>query len=143
MALLEPFGEGSEAFQWKKCNTTSQCCVSCGESMQKGEIALLIKNTHDTTEKQQYLWLCCRCIYRFANIIKAGIETERIYLQKNSSTGTGCIHCGGRVTKGQIHLKLCNASDSIRTKKELWIHRKCRIPFANKIKSELVLPQKR
>lgn len=142
MALMEPF-EDNEAFEWKKCNTASQNCVCCGDSMRKGEIAFLLKNKFDTGGKDQYLWVHAECVFRLGALIESGLETETIFLMKNSSNNIGCIECGRKVTKGQIHLKLCNAMDAIRTKKNLWIHKKCRTAFSRRIKGKLRFPQKR
>lgn len=142
MALLAPF-EDNEAFEWKKCNTDRQACVACGEMMRKGEIAFIMNNTFDKSEKKQYLWVHAGCVYKLAVLVGSQLETETIMLMKNPSENIGCIECGKKVTKGQIHLKLCNAMDAIRTSKNLWIHRNCRSTFAQRIKGKLRLPQKR
>ena len=142
MPLLSPF-EANEAFEWKKCNTTSQCCVCCGDSMEKGKIGLLMKNAFDGGSKSQYLWVHAKCVHLLAVLIQSKAESDRMYLMKNNGSNAGCIHCGTKIRKNQIHLKLCNASDSIRTKKSLWIHKNCRFEFAMKIREKLRFPQKR
>ena len=142
MALLEPF-EDNEAFEWKKCNTESQNCVCCGDSMRKGEIGLLLKNKFDTGGKDQYLWVPAECVFKLAVMVDAELETETMFLMKNGSDNIGCMECGRKVRKGQIHLKLCNAMDAIRTKKNLWIHKNCRTAFSRRIKGQLRFPQKR
>ena len=142
MALCKPI-EDNDAFEWKKCNTNNQCCLSCGRPMEKGEIGFMLKNVHDDSGTKTNLWVHPGCVRSLALLMQSKLENERIQLQKNNSKGIGCLHCGNKVTKGQIHLKLTNANDSIRMRKILWIHKQCRYELALKIKAELCYPQKR
>ena len=139
MALIAPL-EGREAFTWKKCNTASQSCVCCGESMTKGEIAFHIKNAHDKKKTKHYLWVHTRCVDKLGIHLGQDIQNERINKLKNAQKQIGCVLCGNTVRKGQIHIQLSNASDRIATKKRLWIHRKCAPTLASEIKTGLACP---
>ena len=142
MALIKPI-EDNDAFEWKICRTNAQSCLCCGEPMVKGKISLLIKNAHDIDRKSEYLWVHPRCIRALSLMIKKELECERFGLERNNSQNIGCIVCKKRIRKGQIHLKLTNASDRIASKKTLWVCRKCRLDFARNLRSELRFPAKR
>jgi hypothetical protein len=142
MALIDAIDE-LNAFEWKKCNTANQGCVCCGEMMMKGEIGLMISNIHDSIKKKQYLWVKAGCAPRLALYLMNQLENDRIHQMKNPTKGIGCIYCSRAVTKGQIHIRLSNTSDLIRTKKTIWVHKKCAAKLGKEIKTNLNYPQKR
>tara|TARA_B100001123_G_C15062767_1_gene928286 strand:- start:355 stop:783 length:429 start_codon:yes stop_codon:yes gene_type:complete len=142
MALNKAIDE-LDAFEWKKCNTQNQACVCCGELMKKGEIGLMIKNIHDNLKKKQYLWVKAGCVPRFSVYLTNGLETfpeHRINRMKNPTKGIGCIYCSKTVRKGQIHIRLSNGSDQIRTKKTIWVHKNCASKLGREIKFNLNFP---
>ena len=102
--------------------------------MRKGEIALLLKNKFDTGGKDQYLWVHAECVFKLAKLVESGLETETIFLMRKHKQQHRVLSVAEKVTKGQIHLKLCNTMDAIEQRRTCGFTRDVGLHFQDESK---------